>query len=48
MQVIASCEERLLKDKTIGEPFTAVKIQGGILKKYLVKGNYMAPHQVTD
>ena len=47
-QVIASCEERLLKDKTIAEPFTAVKIQEGILKKYLVEEDYMAPHQVTN
>ena len=47
-QVIASCEERLLKDKTIVEPFMAVTIQGGILKKNVVEEDYMVPHQVTN
>ena len=45
-EIIANCEERLIKDKIITEPFTAVEIQGGILKKYLTEEDYMSPHQV--
>ena len=45
-QIITSCEERLLKNKVIAEPFTVAEIQGGILKKYLIEEDYLAPHKV--
>ena len=45
-QVIAVCEERLLKTKTIAAPFTVADIQGGILKQYLIEEDYLAPSQV--
>ena len=47
-QIIASCEGQLLKAGTIKEPFTATKIQGGILKEYLIEDDYIAPYQVND
>ena len=47
-EIIASCEGRLLKAGTIKEPFTAMEIQGGILKEYLTEDDYMAPYQVND
>ena len=40
-QIIASCEGRLLKAGTIKEPFTAMEIQGGILKEYLIEDDYI-------
>ena len=45
-EIITHCEERLLKDKIITEPFTAIQIQGGILKKYLIEDYYLAPQKV--
>ena len=45
-QIIASCEEQLLKSKVITAPFTAAEIQGGILKEHLIKEDYLAPHKV--
>ena len=45
-QVIAYCEECLIKEKVITEPFTVVKIQGGILKGHLIEEDYLAPHKV--
>ena len=47
-EIIASCEGWLLKAGTIKEPFTAMEIQGGILKKYLTEDDYMAPYQVNN
>ena len=47
-QIIASCEGHLLKAGTIKEPFTAMEIQGGILKEYLIEDDYLAPYQVND
>ena len=34
-QIIAHCEERLIKAKIITEPFIVAEIQGGILKEHL-------------
>ena len=48
VEIIASCEGRLLKAGTIKESFTATEIQGGILKKYLTEDDYMAPYQVNN
>ena len=47
-EIIASCEGQMLKADTIKEPFTAMEIQGGILKEYLTEDDYMAPYQVND
>ena len=47
-EIIASCEGWLLKAGTIKESFTAMEIQGGILKEYLTEDDYMAPYQVND
>ena len=44
--MIAACEERLLKAKTIDVPFMVANIQGGILKQYLIEEDYLAPTQV--
>ena len=41
-QVIAACEERLLKTKVIGAPFSVAEIQGGILKQHLIDEDYVA------
>ena len=45
-QVIAACEERLLKTKVIIAPFTVAEIQGGILKQHLIDEDYVAPLMV--
>ena len=37
-----------MKVKTITDPFTMSKIQGGILKDYLQEEDYMAPHLVIE
>ena len=42
-QIITSCEERLLKNKVITEPFTVAEIQGGILKKHLIEEGLLSP-----
>ena len=41
-QIICTCEERLLKAKTITERFTAPKIQEGILNDHLILEDYLA------
>ena len=46
-QIIASCEERLLKVNTITKPFTVAEIQEGILKDHLCEDDYLAPHKVN-
>ena len=46
-QIIASCEERLLKANTITKPFTVAEIQGGILKDHLCEDDYLMPHKVN-
>ena len=46
-QVIAACEERLLKTKVIGAPFSVAEIQGGILKQHLIDEDYTAPLMVN-
>ena len=45
-EIITHCEERLIQNKTIAEPFTAAQIQGGILKEYLIEEDYLAPQKV--
>ena len=46
-QIITHCEERLIQAKTIMEPFSVAKIQGGILKEYLIEEDYLVPHKVS-
>ena len=46
-QIIAHCEERLIKAKIITRPFSATEIQGGILKEYLIDEDYLAPQKVN-
>ena len=46
-QIIAHCEERLIKAKVITEPFSVAEIQGGILKEHLTDEDYLAPHKVN-
>ena len=46
-QIITHCEERLMKAKTITEPFSVSEIQGGILKEYLIEEDYLVPHKVS-
>ena len=46
-QIIAQCEERLMKANIISQPFTATEIQGGILKEYLQDEDYLAPYKVN-
>ena len=46
-QIIAHCEECLIKAKIITGPFSTTKIQGGILKEYLIDDDYLAPQKVT-
>ena len=45
-EIISHCEERLIQNKTITEPFSALQIQGGILKEHLIKEDYVAPQKV--
>ena len=46
-QIIAQCEDRLMKANIISQPFTATEIQGGILKEYLQDEDYLAPYKVN-
>ena len=46
-QIIAHCEERLIKAKIITGPFSATEIQGGVLKEYLIDKDYLAPQKVN-
>ena len=46
-QIIAHCEECLIKAKIITSPFSATEIQGGILKEYLIDEDYLAPQKVN-
>ena len=46
-QIIAHCEERLIKAKIITGPFSATEIQGGILKEHLIDEDYLAPQKVN-
>ena len=46
-QIIAHCEERLIKAKIITEPFSVAEIQGGILKEHFTDKDYLAPHKVN-
>ena len=46
-EIIAQCEERLIQEKVITEPFTATQIQGGILKEYLIEEDYLVPQKVN-
>ena len=46
-EIIAQCEERLIQEKVITEPFTATQIQGGILKEYFIKEDYLVPQKVN-
>ena len=45
-KIIAQCEERLIQKKVITELFTATQIQGGILKEYLIKEDYLVSQKV--
>ena len=45
-EIISHCEERLLQNKTITEPFSAPQVQGGILKEHLIEEDYLAPQKV--
>ena len=46
-QIIAHCEECLIKAKIITGPFSTTAIQGGILKEYLIDEDYLAPQKVN-
>ena len=46
-QIIAHCEECLIKAKIITGPFSATEIQGGILKEYLIDDDCLAPQKVN-
>ena len=46
-QIIAHCEERLIKAKVIAEPFSVAEIQGGILKEHLTDEDYLASHKAN-
>ena len=46
-QIIAHCEERLIKAKIITGPFSTTEIQGGILKEHLIDEDYLAPQKVN-
>ena len=45
-EVMASCEARLLKAKTISQPFTAKEIAEGALREHLTQEDYDAPLKV--
>ena len=47
-QIIAHCEEHLIKAKIITSPFSATEIQGGILKEHLTDEDYLAPQKVNS
>ena len=46
-EVMASCEARLLKNKTIEKPFTAAQIANGALWHSLTQEDYDAPLKLT-
>ena len=46
-QVITAYKERLLAEHVITAPFSVTEIQGGILKKYLIEDDYLAPNRVN-
>ena len=46
-QIIAHCEECLIKAKIITGPFSATEIQGGVLKEYLIDEDYLAPQKIN-
>ena len=45
-EVMASCEARLLKAKTISQPFMAKEIAEGALQEHLTQEDYNAPLKV--
>ena len=45
-QIIAKCEERLIKAGSRNSPFTVDKIHGGTLKGLLIPSDYSAPMEV--
>ena len=45
-EVMASCEARLLKAKTISRPFTAKEIAEGALREHVTQEDYDAPLKV--
>ena len=45
-EIISHCEERLMQNKIIPEPFSAAQIQGGILKEHLIEEDYLAPQKI--
>ena len=45
-EVMASCEARLLKAKTISQPFTAKEIAEGALQEHLTQEDYNTPLKV--
>ena len=45
-EIISHCEERLMQNKTITEPFSTAQIQGGMLKEHLIEEDYLAPQKV--
>ena len=47
-QIIAHCEEHLIKAKIITSPFSTTEIQGGILKEHLTDEDYLAPQKVNS
>ena len=46
-QIVRACEDRLLAEHVITDPFPVAKIQEGILKKYLIEDDYLAPNKVN-
>ena len=46
-QIIAHCEECLIKAEIITGPFSATEIQGGILREYLIDDDYLASQKVN-
>ena len=47
-EVIAACEEWLIKSGEQTTAFTPDELQGGILKEMLREEDYLAPQQVID
>ena len=47
-EVMASCEARLLKAKTISQPFMAKEIAEGALWDHLTQEDYDAPPEGKD
>ena len=46
-EIIAVCEEHLIKSGARTTAFTLDKLRGGILKDILMEEDYLAPQQVT-